>query len=111
MPPKPGPPPRRVSRRTVVRRRLLALAAVVLAGGVVFAIVKITGGESSSPTPTTTPAVVLVKPFRIVFPEGFTREEMAHRVQVVAKIAQGKSKKRVRLSPTGYLAWSSAAPA
>ncbi len=73
---------------------------------VVFALVKITGGGSSSAPPPTTTAIVFAKPFRIVFPEGFNREEMAHRVQVVAKIAQGKSKKRVRLSRTGYLAWS-----
>jgi UPF0755 protein len=105
MPPRPGPPPRQVSRRKIVQRRLLALGAVVLAALVVFALVKITGGSSSAPPPTTT-AIVFAKPFRIVFPEGFNREEMAHRVQVVAKIAQGKSKKRVRLSRTGYLAWS-----
>jgi uncharacterized YceG family protein len=105
MPPKPGPPPRQVSRRKIVQRRLLALGGVALAVLVVFALVKITGGSSSAPPPTTAP-IVFAKPFRIVFPEGFNREEMAHRVQVVAKIAQGKSKKRVRLSRTGYLAWS-----
>ena len=88
-----------------MQRRLLALGGVALAALVVFALVKISGGNSSAPPPTTT-AIVFAKPFRIVFPEGFNREEMAHRVQVVAKIAQGKSKKRVRLSRTGYLAWS-----
>jgi len=105
MPPKPGPPPRQVSRRKIVQRRLLALGGVALAALVVFALVKVTGRSSSAPPPTTAP-IVFAKPFRIVFPEGFNREEMAHRVQVVAKIAQGKSKKRVRLSRTGYLAWS-----
>ena len=106
MPPKPGPPPRQVSRRKIVQRRLLALGGVAVAVLVVFALVKITGGGSSSAPPPTTAPIVFAKPFRIVFPEGFNREEMAHRVQVVAKIAQGKSKKRVRLSRTGYLAWS-----
>jgi UPF0755 protein len=105
MPPRPGPPPRQVSRRKIVQRRLLALGGVALAALVVFALGKCTGGSSSAPPPTTT-AIVFAKPFRIVFPEGFNREEMAHRVQVVAKIAQGKSRKRVRLSRTGYLAWS-----
>jgi UPF0755 protein len=106
MPPKPGPPPRRVSRRKVRQRRLLALGAVVLAVLIVLAVAWVTGRKSSSPPAPTTSAVVIVKPFRILFPEGFNREEMAHRVQVVAKIAQGKSKKLVRLSRTGYLAWS-----
>ncbi len=106
MPPKPGPPPRQVSRRKIVQRRLLALGGVALAALVVFALVKVTGRSSSAPPPTTAP-IVFAKPFRIVFPEGFNREEMAHRVQVVAKIAQGKSKKRVRLSRTGYAATTS----
>jgi UPF0755 protein len=105
MPPKPGPPPRQVSRQKIVRRRILALGAVVLAALVVFALVKITG-RSNSAAPPTTPTIVLAKPFRIVFPEGLNREEMAHRVQVVAKIAQGKTRKLVRLSRSGYLAWS-----
>ena len=105
MPPKPGPPPRQVSRQKIVRRRILALGAVALAALVVFALVKITGRSNSAPPPTT-PTIVLAKPFRIVFPEGLNREEMAHRVQVVAKIAQGKTKKHVRLSRSGYLAWS-----
>ena len=35
-----------------------------------------------------------------------TREAMAHRVAVVSKIAQGKSKKHVQLSQRGYLHWS-----
>jgi uncharacterized YceG family protein len=94
-----------VSRHKIVRRRILALGAVALAALVVFALVKITGRSNSAPPPTT-PTIVLAKPFRIVFPEGLNREEMAHRVQVVAKIAQGKTKKHVRLSKSGYLAWS-----
>jgi UPF0755 protein len=106
MPPKPGPPPRQFSRSKVRRRRLLALGTVALAVIVVVVLVKIAGGNTSSPPPPTTTAIAGVKPFRILFPEGVTREDMAHRVQVVAKIAQGKSTKRVRLARSGYLAWS-----
>jgi UPF0755 protein len=102
MPPKPGPPPRQVSGRTIWRRRLAAIGGIVLAVLVAFVIVKVADRGGAS-TPTTTAAIVQVKPFRIVFPEGFTREEMAHRVQVVAKIADHKSHKQVRLSRAAYL--------
>ena len=44
------------------------------------------------------------KPFRIVFPEGFTREQMAARVTAVAQIAERERGKRVRLKAQPYLA-------
>jgi UPF0755 protein len=107
MPPKPGPPPpRRSSRRPILARRVGVLGVGLVATLIVFALVKVTN-RNSAPHPPPPPTVAPVKPFRIIFPEGFTREEMAHRVQVVQKIAQGKTKKRVRLSRRGYLAWSS----
>jgi uncharacterized YceG family protein len=104
MPPKPGPPPRQVPRRRILARRFGVLGGVVLAGLIAFALVKITGGNSSpAPPPPTT--VAAPRPFRIVFPEGFNRLEMAQRVEVVAKIAQGKRHGRpVRLTKRGYLA-------
>ncbi len=46
------------------------------------------------------------KPFRIVFPEGFTRTEMAERVKVVAKIAVHERHKPVRAQRGAYLAAS-----
>jgi UPF0755 protein len=105
MPPKPGPPPRQVPRRRLMARRLGALGGILLVGIVVFAIVKVAGGGGSS-APTTTAVLPPPKPFRIIFPEGFTREDMAHRVRVVAKIAENKSHKHVQLSRNGYLHWS-----
>jgi UPF0755 protein len=105
MPPKPGPPPRQVPRQRIVRRRMAAAAAVVLVLLVVFALVKIASRSSTKSAPTT-PTIVFEKSFRIVFPEGFSRLEMAHRVQVVAKIAQRKRHHRVRLSQRTYLAAS-----
>ncbi len=102
MPPRPGPPPRQVSRRRILARRLGVLGALVLAAAIVFAIVTIAGHGGSS-TPTTTASLAEPAPFRIVFPEGFTREDMAKRVQVVAKIAEHKSHKQVRLSRSAYL--------
>ena len=105
MPPKPGPPPPRpVSRRRILGRRLGALAVVAVAGLAVYGIVKVAGRKSAAPPPATT--VAPPKPFRIVFPEGFTRLDMAQRVQVVAKIAEHKRGKRVLLSKSGYLAWT-----
>ena len=105
MPPKPGPPPRQVPRQRIVRRRAAAVGAVVLILVVVFALVKVASRGSGQSTPTTT-AIVFAKPFRIVFPEGFSRLEMAQRVKVVAKIAQRKRHHRVRLSERTYLAVS-----
>jgi uncharacterized YceG family protein len=105
MPPKPGPPPRRVSRQRIFARRAGALGGVLLAALVVFAIVKVAGRSSAPPPPTTT-AIVQPKPFRIIFPEGMTREEMAKRVDAVAKIATRKAHRKVRLAKASYLAAS-----
>jgi UPF0755 protein len=104
MPPKPGPPPRRVSRRRIIGRRLAALSVVLLAALIVFAIVKVTGREDAAPPPP--PTIVPVKPFRVIFPEGFTRVDMAARVQAVAKIAADKRHKHVKISKSGYLHWT-----
>jgi len=104
MPPKPGPPPRQIPRRRILARRFGALAGLVLAALVVFAVVKVAGRSSPPPPPAPT-AIAAPKPFRIVFPEGFGRLEMAKRVEVVAKIAQRKRHGRpVRLTRRGYLA-------
>jgi len=106
MPPKPGPPPRQIPRDRIRRRRLTALGGVVLAVIIVLALVKLsTGGSNATKTVTTTP-IVFAKAFHIIFPEGFTREDMAQRVQVVAKIAEHKRHKPVRLSKHTYLAVS-----
>jgi uncharacterized YceG family protein len=70
---------------------------------VVYGIVELATGTKTANAPTTT-AVVLAKPFRIVFPEGFSRREMAHRVRVVARIAQSKHRGHVRFSQRTYLA-------
>jgi len=106
MPPKPGPPPRVVPRRRVVARRLIAVGVVFAAGLVIFAIVEVTGrggGGTATTAPTTAAAP---KPFRVVFPEGFTRAEMAQRVQAVARIAHRERGVHPRLSSRTYLAAS-----
>jgi len=105
MPPRPGPPPRQVSRRRILVRRLIALAALLVAAGVIAGLVLAVRGHEDTP-PATTAAAPPPKPFRIIFPEGYTRAAMAHRVSVVAKIAERKSHKHVKLSTRGYLHWS-----
>jgi UPF0755 protein len=106
MPPKPGPPPRQVSRRRIVTRRLAALAGALVAALVVFGLVKLADHSSGPAQPTTTTVVAAPRPFRVVFPEGFTRLDMAGRVQAVAEIAEHKRGKHVRLSQRSYLAAS-----
>jgi uncharacterized YceG family protein len=107
MPPKPGPPPRQVSRARIRARRLIAVGALVIVAALAFAIVKLAGGSGGSTTtaPTTLAAP---KPFRIIFPEGFTRRDMAQRVYAVSQIALHKRHARVRISKQRYLAASHA---
>ncbi len=94
---------KRLSRRRILVRRLVALAGVVvlLGGGAAaaFAIKR----KSAAPPPTTT-RIRYAKPFKIVFPEGFTRQEMAKRVQAVAAIARRERHHKVKLSSKTYLA-------
>jgi uncharacterized YceG family protein len=82
---------------------MLALAFVlglgVILGGSAWALL---GREEAPPPPAPLPPPP--KPLRIIFPEGFTREQMAHRIGEVNKIAQEKRKVRPRLSPARYLA-------
>jgi len=105
MPPRPGPPPRPVPRRRILVRRLVTLGALAIAL-VVVAVILVSHGGGGSSQPTTTAVIPPPKPFRVIFPEGFTRDDMAHRVAVVAKIAEQKSHKHVQLTSRGYLHWS-----
>jgi uncharacterized YceG family protein len=97
------------ARRRRRRRLWPALGAVVLvvalaAGGTVLAFDHTARRAAAPPTTTTTAHVAPPpKPFRIVFPEGFTRLQMGARVKAVAKIAERERHKPVRLSQTAYL--------
>jgi UPF0755 protein len=88
----------------VKRRRAAALAVFVLvaaaAVGVAVAAVHHHHAQAAPPPPAPKPP----KPFRIVFPEGFSRKQMAARVKTVAKIADSEHRGRVRLSELAYLA-------
>ncbi|MGB2875727.1 MAG: endolytic transglycosylase MltG [Gaiellaceae bacterium] len=98
-----GRPPRRTPRRIVYRRRLAAVG--VLAAGFAaawFAVGSIGGGSKPKTTVPLPP-----RPFKVVFPEGFTRGQMANRVEAVARIAQHERGRVPRLTAQGYLAATS----
>jgi UPF0755 protein len=73
-------------------------AVVVLALGLVLA------GCGGSSKPATTTAPRQLHQFRVIFPEGFTRLDMATRVRVVAKIAFRERHVHPRISEKTYLA-------
>ena len=87
----------------MIVRRFLALIvlAAAFAGGA-WAVVSVARKQSDSPA-TTTQAAPNVKVLRIVFPEGFTRDDMAKRIADVNVIAKQKRHVTPRLSPSRYL--------
>jgi UPF0755 protein len=98
---------RRPSGGRIARRRIVALVlfAGVAAVGVwaATAAVRSGHGQSSPPPPGTTKAPAPPKTYRIVFPEGFTRAEMAQRITAVDAIARRKGI-HPRLAAKPYLA-------
>jgi uncharacterized YceG family protein len=127
IPPRQGRPPQGPNRRQVARRRALALGVLVLVlGGLGWLAVAAIGGGNSgdqavhtstlssslvyrtvtrtTATGTVETVIAMPKPFHVVFPEGFTRKQMADRVAAVAKIAARKAKTRPRLAKPAYLA-------
>ncbi|HZT52852.1 MAG TPA: endolytic transglycosylase MltG [Gaiellaceae bacterium] len=84
-----------------MRAALVAVAALLAATAAGCG-----GSGRAAPSGTT---VRELRQFRVVFPEGFTRAEMANRVRAVAAIAEHESHRRVRLSRRTYLE-ASAAP-
>jgi UPF0755 protein len=101
----PEPPRRRPrpSRGQLAARRALAL--VLLVGGLGLAVWLVTlavgsggGGKKAAPAiPVAPPSL------KIVFPEGFTRAQMAERISAVDEIAKEKRKVTPRLSAQAYL--------
>jgi len=102
IPPVPGPP-RRPSREQVAKRRAAALLVLIVAAGIVLAAVFLAvrgRGHAAAPVPTVAPPP---QPLRIVFPEGFTRKDMARRIAAVDVIARRKRHVRPKLSAAAYL--------
>jgi UPF0755 protein len=86
-------------------RRTIALVVALLVAGAVavgaVAVVRSHTSEAAPPPPLPPPPPP--KPFRIVFPEGFTRRQMAERITAVDAIALQKRGMRPRLSESAYL--------
>jgi UPF0755 protein len=87
-----------------MRRRFAALGVLLAALiGIGFAVASIRDrGHTAAPAKAVAPP----RPFRIVFPEGFTRLQMAARVKDVAAIATRERGRKPRLAEPGYLAAS-----
>jgi UPF0755 protein len=100
-PPQRRPPP---SRGRIAARRALAL--ILLAGGlglVGWFVVQGVGSIGGSDKPKPPPPVAAPPSLKIIFPEGFTREDMAARIKAVDGIARKKRKINPKLSSGAYL--------
>jgi UPF0755 protein len=107
-PVKPAPPPERPprpSRRRILVRRTVGVivlaAGLVLVGWLALAIV---GGIRDGGETQAKPVPVAPPTLKIVFPEGFTRAQMAERIRAVNQIAREKRKINPKLSSKAYLA-------
>ena len=90
----------------MLARRLAALAVLLLfLGAAAWAAVAGVGAvkDKVDPPPPPPAAPPPPKPLRVIFPEGFTRREMAQRVGAVKQIAAAKRKKKTRISAPAYL--------
>ena len=93
--------PRSSARRLSARRWGAVLVLVVVMGAAGWLGASLVRGEDEPPPPTeTTPPLARL---RIIFPEGFTRREMADRVAAVREIAIEKRGVTPRLTRAGYV--------
>ena len=104
--PAPPRPPRRhrPSRTRVLVRRGIALG--LLLAGLATALWLVTlavGGLRDNPAATPTTVVTRPPALKIIFPEGFTREDMARRITEVNGIAREKRGVNPQLSSGAYL--------
>lgn len=91
--------------RMALRRVVAAVVLLGVLGGATWLGASALGGEDPPPPPPpTTTAGPVLKTLRVIFPEGFTRLQMANRVGEVRKIAIAKRKVTPRLTRAGYLA-------
>jgi len=86
---------------------LAAVTVLVVLGAAGWAGAALLRDDSAPPPPTET-APPLAR-LRVIFPEGFTRAEMADRVAAVREIAIGKRNVTPRLTRAGYVAATAAA--
>jgi UPF0755 protein len=96
------PAPARIRSGRIRARRLVwgGLILVALAAAAWTGASLLQGGDASAPT---TQSVTPLVRLRVIFPEGFTRAEMAERVGAVREIAIDERAVTPRLSREGYL--------
>ncbi|HWB22168.1 MAG TPA: endolytic transglycosylase MltG [Gaiellaceae bacterium] len=90
-----------------MRRRLVAgviVIVVAVAAGVAFAATRGSSKPAAPPAATTT--IVQLHQFEIIFPEGYTRLQMAAEVKTIAAKADREQHGRVRITEPAYLAAS-----
>ena len=97
-----GPTRRQLAARRAAALAFLAVVLGALAWGAAVMLHK-ARQHAAAPATTFTPPPP-PKPFRIVFPEGFTREQMAARVTAVDRIARRERGVKPRLNAKQYLA-------
>ena len=90
------------------------VALIVIALGLAllgWAAFAVAGVLRSDHKPKPKPVRIVAPPtLRIIFPEGFTRAEMAARIKAVNQIARHKRKINPKLSPQAYLAVTASSP-
>jgi UPF0755 protein len=85
-----------------MRRTIALIVALLVVGAIslgVVAVVRSRGSAAPPPPPPPAPPA----PFRIVFPEGFARRDMAERITAVDEIALRRRGVRPKLSAQAYL--------
>ena len=95
----------RPNRRHLRTRRALAFVALLAALAIVGVLGSLAFGalrESSPPPPPPTTVVPPPKPLKIVFPEGFTIEQMAERISAVNTIAKERRNVTPKLKAAEY---------
>jgi peptidoglycan lytic transglycosylase G len=102
--------PSRVTRHgssSPAARGLAAIGGLILGVGVLAALAfAIVGRDDGQSTPTNAPTTTGPPPkpvLRIIFPEGFTIDDMAKRIRAVNKIAEEKRQITPKLEPRQYL--------
>jgi len=107
LPPGYRPPRRGPNRWQIIRRRLIAV--LVLGGliGMLYLVVNVALDRGSHTHSTTT---TVVKPLKIVFPEGFTRRDMAARIAAVDDIAHTERGIKPALSAGTYMKLTRSSP-
>jgi peptidoglycan lytic transglycosylase G len=93
------------TQRQVRTRRVVALVVLAAAVALLVWVGTLAYGaiRESEPPPPPPKVVAPPKPLRIVFPEGFTRREMADRITAVNGIARRKREVTPKLSERQYL--------